>query len=200
MSERGFEPGSAGGRRGAAPYTLVFMFLLFVPGMVLLLLGRGRGALLPEQLLEFMFPFTVLPFEKQLVLLFGVGGISIGDFDHVNLFEQQFFVLSFLFFFLVMALCTVHAVSSGTYGLVGRPRLSLFLLPIVSCILLREFQINVLIVNLASVRSPNSKGFLALILWRAIAPEALIFATCLISLFIWMLLSMFARSVCERSS
>lgn len=182
------------------PYSLAFLFLLFVPGTVLLFLGRGVGALLPQQILEFFFPFTILPFEKQLVLQFGFGGISISDFDHVDLFEQQFFVLSLLFFVLVLALCTAYAVSSRTYGFIGRPNPFLFFVPAVTFILLRELQINFLVVNLASVQAPSSKALLALILSRAIAPEGLIFATCLIALVIWGALSMFVRFVCEHSS
>ncbi len=200
MSDGDFGSEDASGGNRTSPYAFAIAFLFFVPGTVLMLLGREHGGLLPKELLELVFPITILPLEKLVLLKFGMGGIVVEDFERIDLFTQQFFVLSFFFFFLVLIFLTGSAAYFDSNRPTEQPSLRSFLLMPLIIFLLREFQINALIANDALLNVLNSRAFVIFGIVRMIAPEGLIFATCMMALCVWWPLRMFFRFVYDRSS
>lgn len=193
-----------GYRGGDLFCSAVFVFLSMVPGTALLIFGGGQSTVLPSQIIEFIFPFTIFPPEKLLIVTFAnwVGpAVTFDDFYGIDVFIQQFSVLSFFFFFFILIGLPLYLIALNIDLLATRPKSSVILKPLVVLFLLREAQLLVLVASpesFASFASHNSKAHFPLTLMRAMAPEILIFVSCSLAVAVCMLMLMAYRSFFER--
>jgi hypothetical protein len=186
-------------------YGLAMTLVFFIPGSVLAILSRLQPTLLPRSIVEFLFPLTILPVEKQLIVALynqstsaTKAGINPIIFDRLDFFGQQVFVIMLLCFFLSIA---IYCLQVRAGALCAEPTLELMpilMVLIVASVVARLFFTYMLVANMDSVASNLPSKIAVSHLMNAIAPEGLIMFSCLtatslaqISLFIY-------RTLCER--
>jgi hypothetical protein len=177
------------GGSGAFFYSSAIAFLLFVPGTALLLFGKGETLLFPKPVIDFIFPFTISPPEKLLLTTITenfkvLGEVTLADFDRVDVFVQQFFVMSLLFFFAVLLILMLQARASYLYPIPSRITYLALLKAAVILFLLREAEVC-LLVGRTPVSFQGSRAPITRLLMQGIAPESLIIFTCGIAVVFW---------------
>jgi hypothetical protein len=164
-------------------FSAVNLFVCIVPGSALLLLGAERGEILPVSIVESIYPFAILPFEKLFVvdvlspLL--LGSVTLAEFDHVSVYFQQFFVLAFVFFLLVFLFVGIQMGAGALYlekGEASAPQVAVTLLIL---LVMRSFWILLMLMNVDGVPKDRSVAKLAIL--PALAPEFLILTTCFLA-------------------
>jgi len=177
------------GGSGAFFYSSAIAFLLFVPGTLLLLFGKGETLLFPRPVIEFIFPVTITPPEKLLLTTITgkfkvLGEVTLADFDRVDVFAQQFFVMSLLFSLAVLSILILQARARYLYPIPSRITYLGFLKAAVILFLLREAEVCLLVgsapVNFQGPRAPITR-----LLLQTIAPEFLIMTTCAVAVVFW---------------
>ena len=176
-----------GGRGGAFWYTSAIVFLMLVPGTGLLLFGGGKTLILPKALIEFVFPISIFSPEKLFLTVVtgtfkGFGEVALADFDRVDVFVQQFFVLALLSSILIWAILTVQACAGFLYPIPDNNTPFGFVKVTAIFFLLRQ----ILICLLVGTPTPyDSRAEVIGHLLRIIAPEFLIMMTCAMAGVIW---------------
>ncbi len=176
-----------GGSGGAFFYSSAIAFLLFVPGTGLLLFGGGNTLILPKAVIEAAFPFSIPSPEKLFLTavtgklnVFGV--ISPADFDRVDVFLQQFFVLALLFSILIWIILALQARAGYLYPAPAGNTPFGFVKGTAILFLLRETIICFLVGNPVA-HDPRAAVFGHML--RTIGPEFLIVMTCAMAVVIW---------------
>jgi hypothetical protein len=177
------------GGSGAFFYSSACAFLLFVPGTLLLLFGKGATLLFPKPVIDFIFPVTIAPPEKLLLTTITgkfkvLGEVSLADFDRVDVFLQQFFVMSLLFSVAILLILMLQARARYLYPIPSRMTYLGFLKAAVILFLLREAEVC-LLVGSAPVNFQGSRAPVTRLLMQTIAPEFLIIFTCGIAVVFW---------------
>lgn len=164
-------------------------FLCFVPGITLLIFSKVQPLVLPPTVIDWLFPITILPPEKLLVVLFtrlGHHPISLIDPADLSVFHKQFFVLSFLFFFLSLLIVTLQARASALYQDPRTMPVSILVKGVVIAELLRISMIWVQLMDVRTVQFEALQG-VAFHFLHAIAPAGLIMASCGMATGLWQL-------------
>lgn len=175
---------------GRLCYSSANAFLMVVPGVALLMFGEGKTLMLPESIIDFVFPFALLPPEKMLLVALTekfkvLGEITFADFDRIDIFVQQFFVLSLFIPLLVIAILTVQACGGYLYPAPNHQRTILGFLRVLAVLfLLREAQVCLLVGKAPSGSQGAGAPFTRVVL-HAIAPEFLIMFSCGIAIVMW---------------
>ena len=147
----------------------------------------GKTLILPKAIIEFVFPFAILPPEKLFLttltgMFKGFGVVALADFDRVDVFVQQFFVLSILFSILILTILTLQARAGYLYPMPNENTAFGIVKMIAIFFLLRQFLICLLVGNPVP---HDSRAELIGLLLRATAPGFLIMVTCATAILIW---------------
>jgi hypothetical protein len=164
-------------------FSVANLFVCIVPGSALLILGPERGAILPASIVEAIYPFAILPFEKLFAVdvlnrLMG-GSVTLAEFDHVSIYFQQFFVLALVFFLLMFLLVGIQMGAGALYLEKGEANASQITVTLMILLMMRTFWIVVILMNVNGMPSDRPTAKLAII--TALAPEFLILTTCFLA-------------------
>lgn len=159
------------------------LFVCIVPGSALLLLGPD--AILPGSIVESVYPFSILPFEKLFVVdvvsrLIG-GSVTLAEFDHVSIYFQQFFVLSLVFFLLMFLLVGIQIGAGTLYLEQGEANAFQITVTLLILLVMRYFWIYLILINVNRTPENRTGPAAVLAILHALSPELLILTTCFLA-------------------
>jgi len=171
-------------------YSLANTLLMIVPGTALLVFGEGKLLILPEAVIDSVFSFAVpLPERMLFVALTEKSNIfaeiTFADFDRLDIFLRQFFVLSLLIPLLFLVLATLQTRAGDLFPARDRQSVLGFLKVLVILFLLREVQVYLILAKVPSGAQTARVQFLRMML-HAMAPELLIMFSCVIAAVMWL--------------
>jgi hypothetical protein len=177
--------------RKARPYAFVIMFIFFVPGLTLSLVDDVQ--LLPASIIRTLYPYSILPWEKALVVTMDADRVAISDLSHPSALNEQSVVVAFVSFFLVFLVFGLQTWADALFSDQSIKFLSAALLALPAVMLLRIFVLYKLFERTGAVVSQQPVHwnlFPKLVFglpqpthW-ILVPEALVFSTVVVAAFI----------------
>ncbi len=178
-------------------YGIAFALVTFVPGFVLGSLRNAEVLLLPRSLVEFLFPYSILPFEFRALLLLPQENSGLVRLDmhrfQPDVFTQQIFVAAFLSFFAVLLILTFQALAGAQDSRFLQQKPSAILWMLVVCEVFRELSVVALLLGrgVLSANLPTEQVVLPFVYFMA--PLGLALFTSVVGLALWLLLATISR-------
>ena len=168
--------------QAARPYSLAMLFIFFVPGLAL---SFARDVyVLPTNIVRFLYPYAILPWEKAFVteVLGSMHGvIAVTDLSHPSNLNEQSVVLAFVSFFLVFMVVGLQTWADALFAdqpLDALPK-ALLMLPV--AMLLRCYFLYVQFVHAEALVLQQPTHSLVFQADQFLAPWELVFSTCLVA-------------------
>jgi len=181
--------------RSPTLYGTACALVIFIPGLALGSLRNAEILLLPRWFVEVVFPYSILPLERWLLLLLPVGNARFGKLDvssfQPDVFTQQIFVAAFLSFFAVPLILTLQALAGATDFRLLQQRPSAIFRSLIVCGLARQMSAFTLLLRVPSPKLPTEYVVLPFVYFTA--PLALILFTSMAGIGLWLLVAAVAR-------
>jgi hypothetical protein len=118
------------------------VFIFFVPGLTLSLAGDVQ--LLPANIVRFLYPYSILPWEKAFVTAVHAGQVTVTNLINPSTLNEQPVVVAFVSFFLVFLIIGLQTRADAIFADQSLRSLPVALLGLPAFMLLRSYSLYML--------------------------------------------------------